>query len=167
MNLNELLTLSEPSTHNLSSRTLSEDAMLTKVLAAIADSESGRVPVKMSDNTTQYITAGQMATAMATILPYSTDSSEIQVVCHPSQYSASSIARAVEDADAAMLSLLSYPGEGDSLNVYIRTNRADPSPVVHSLERYGYSVSDANGTEYTDARISSQRLYELQHYLNI
>lgn len=85
----------------------------------------------------------------------------------PADYSASSIARAVEDADATIISLLAYPHDDGMLHVYLCINRLDPSHAVRSLERYGYSVAGASGVEYTDAGLSRQRISELQRYLNI
>lgn len=97
------------------------------------------------------------------------DTSEVTVICHPSDYSASSLARAVEDADASLLALVTTPDNDGSqmLTVHLRTNRSDPSPVVHSLERYGFNVTDAQGTVNTDASLAAERLSELQRYLNI
>jgi len=95
--------------------------------------------------------------------------SEIRLKCPARRYSASSIAMAAEDADAAVVALLACPSsKGDGMfEVYLRINRVDPSRAVRSLERHGFTVSEASGSEYADEELSRERISELQHYLNI
>ena len=100
-------------------------------------------------------------------MPYLPDTSDIELLCTPSEYSASSLARAVEDADANILSLLTRPEARGMLRVYLRISHSDPSAAIHSLERYGYIIDKASGPSYADADISARRLSELAHYLNI
>lgn len=168
MNVNELLTFPEtPAPTNGCLPSISENTSLTSVIAAMTESESNRINILSDDGIQISATAWQALNAVASMMPHSPEVSEIEILCHPSRYSASSVARAVEDADAALLTLLTYPAKHGMLNIYIRTNRSDPSSVVHSLERYGYEVSAATGPEYTDADTANKRLCELQHYLNI
>lgn len=136
---------------------------LPRVLAALAASPALEAEVEDAGT----LTARQVLAAASAMLPYSPDGSELTAVCAPDHYSASEVARAVEDADAHLLSLLAYPGEGGELAVYVRTDRADPSEVTRSLERHGYTVRRAAGAAYADAALAAERLAELAHYLNV
>lgn len=110
-----------------------------------------------------------MPLAPSSMLDCGSEYSEIWLRCPARCYSASSIAMAAEDADAAVVALLACPssaGEG-MFEVYLRINRVDPSRTVRSLERHGFTVSEAAGPEYADEELSRERLRELQHYLNI
>lgn len=146
---------------------LPDNASLITLIATLTRAGSERADILSSDGKHGCASAWQALNALALMMPYHAETSEIQIKCHPSQYSASAIARAVEDADASILSLLSYPADEGLLNIYIRTNRTDPSPVVRSLNRYGYTVSYAYGPEYSNEALADERLCELQHYLNI
>lgn len=109
----------------------------------------------------------QLLETINRIFPESEEHSDITLVCTPAEYSASSIARAVEDADATLVSLVAYPLREGLLYLFLRINRLDPSHTVRSLERYGYTVTRAEGIINADAGLSRQRLEELNHYLNI
>lgn len=89
------------------------------------------------------------------------------VLCNPSDYSASILTHACEDAGAPVVDLLTQPADDHSINVTLRLRCDDPSSAVHNLERYGYEVSQAEGNNYADAVISAERLLELQAMLNI
>lgn len=148
--------------------TVSADAMLSEVLAAMTRNTTDTLSVEVPESL-QFITERQTLTALADMLYYDSEYSELQVSCPTQLYSASSIALAAEDADAAVVSLLAYPSQRNSgeLDVYIRINRSDPSRTIRSLERRGYTVTEAKGADYTDEELSRERLSELQHYLNI
>lgn len=113
------------------------------------------------------LTAWQVLHALGELMPYQEDASEIELECTASDYSASRICRAVEDADATVLSLLTVPAGGATLRATLRINRADPSAVVDSLSRYGYGATGVQATHYADRDLLDSRLRELQHYLNI
>lgn len=95
------------------------------------------------------------------------DSSVIRIECAPSDYSASVIARAVEDTDAHLVDLWSVPAPEGRLSVTLRVRRSDPSATIQSLERYGYKVVEASGESYRDYEIAASRLLELQAILNV
>ncbi len=79
------------------------------------------------------------------LYPPRLESSRLLAMCLPSDYSASRIARAVEDADAQLLNL---NVTSDTLNLdnrvvfELRVNHRSPDAVARSLERYGYEVAD-------------------------
>lgn len=97
------------------------------------------------------------------------DTSWIEVVMPQTDYSASAVARAVEDADAALLGLMASPDPSDPLmlHVSICAGHADPSAVVRSLERYGFSVAYAQPADTADSDTARRRLSELKMYLSI
>lgn len=95
------------------------------------------------------------------------DSSTVVVECRPEAYSASEIARAVEDADAALVDLWSVPTQDGMIRVTLRVRHSDPSMAVRSLERYGYTVIETHGSENADAQLAAERLATLSLYLNV
>ena len=95
------------------------------------------------------------------------DSSVIRIECAPVEYSASSIARAVEDSDTHLVDLLSVPDKDGHLSVTLRVRSLDPSAAIQSLERYGYRVVESSASSYRDYEIAASRLLELQTILNI
>ncbi len=102
--------------------------------------------------------------------PLRSDSSQLLVACAPRDYSASAIAKAVEDCDA-QLEGLSVTGMRDAagrLVVALEVGSASPDGVARSLERYGYEVIHATG-QYTPQEVTRnrERLNELLHYLEM
>ena len=82
------------------------------------------------------------------------ESTSIQNVAYPAgDYSASRIARAVEDADAHLLNLnvTSDSERSDNrITAELRISHRDPEAAARSLERYGYEVIGAEGTADSD-----------------
>lgn len=95
------------------------------------------------------------------------DCSLITLRCLPSDYSASILTHACEDAGAAVVDLLTSPADSTAILVTLRVRCEDPSAAVHNLERYGYDVEGAEGNTYADAAIASERILELQTLLNV
>lgn len=73
--------------------------------------------------------------------------------CRRCDYSASLVARAVEDCDAHLINLnvtsLCDPSAADHLFVDLRISLRNADSVVRSLSRYGYDVVDIAGEEYS------------------
>ena len=85
-------------------------------------------------------------------------------------YSASRIARAVEDCDAHLLNLnITSDGENfdNRIIAELRVSHRNPESVGRSLERYGYEVVDAEGAPLADDSLMRSRYDELMHYLGI
>ena len=91
--------------------------------------------------------------------------------CMPAQFSASSIARAVEDCDAHLINLnvTSDRTDGGELVVDLRINHRHGEAVARSLERYGYTVASIGGDAFDAPGVSvaRERIGELLHYLDI
>lgn len=105
---------------------------------------------------------------LETFFPPNRESSSLLIGCSTADFSASRIARAVEDCDAALLNLnvTSLEFDGAALAVALRVSHRDPSRVIRSLERYGYTVLSVEADVDSDPRL--RRNYdELMRYLNI
>lgn len=108
-------------------------------------------------------------TAPERLFPPVEESSVLSVACYRADYSASRIARAVEDAEAQLLNLNitdSVTPRGEII-VELRINHRNPAAVARSLERYGIDVVDFHG--FTLAQIDptlSDRIGELIAHIN-
>lgn len=124
-----------------------------------------------NDTLQKYIDGALTHTEKAAVLnPQVEDSSELLFSCHPADYAASTVARAVEDCDARLLGL-SVTAMRDRAGlpvVALKVNVRDASGVARSLRRYGYDPfyigSAADSTLRLRAR---ERANELIHYLEI
>ncbi len=107
------------------------------------------------------------------LFPDYAESSSITIECHKRNYSASLIARAVEDCDACLLNLnVTSPSDSPDgrVAVELRVNHREPDSVSRSLERYGFEVVKASGNTSgatDDDSLMRRRYDELMHYLNI
>ncbi|MDE6853895.1 MAG: hypothetical protein K2J38_02450 [Muribaculaceae bacterium] len=109
------------------------------------------------------------------------ESSRLLIGCSREDYSASRIARAVEDCDAHLLNLniTARPDKADGEDgetfgvpfqylVDIRVSHRNASGVKRSLERYGYDVLDILSAEHSeDSEMMRKRIDELFRYLEI
>jgi hypothetical protein len=98
------------------------------------------------------------------------DYTELTVTCRPGNYSASSIAHAVEDADANLLNLnvLANDRSDDSTKILLRVDHSRGESVARSLARYGYDtieISDAQEGVLSAEMI--ERVNSLLHYLEL
>lgn len=104
------------------------------------------------------------------LLPRRSDSCELLVACPPDAYSASAMARAVEDCDAQLLALsvTSMRDVAGRPVVMLRVNTRNSASIERSLARYGYetifSRGDLSEGEQTEARA---RINELLRYLEM
>lgn len=104
------------------------------------------------------------------LFPERDEASELSVACYRGDYSASRLARAVEDADAHLLNLnlTSEITPAGEIVVDIRVSHRSPSSVVRSLERYGYNVIQIreSGSSDNDSTLAD-RASELLAYINV
>lgn len=102
--------------------------------------------------------------------PLSDEMTEVLLACCPADYSASAIARAVEDCDAQLLSL-AVTGMRDHRGfpvVALKVNVADADGVARSLSRYGYEPFFTGSRPDSALRHRAQeRANELIHYLEL
>lgn len=105
------------------------------------------------------------------LFPYSPDASTLVVSCQPQDYSASVIARAVEDCDAHVINLnvLGDRTPCGALQVALRIDRRNAFPVSRSLRRFGYDIIEVEAPREADfeAEHARTRANELLRYLEI
>lgn len=105
----------------------------------------------------------------ARFFPQLDDASTLTVAVFPDHYSASVIARAVEDCDAHLLNLnvLADRTAAGELLVMIRVDHRDVSAVARSIERFDYRVVEASGVDDTFGDTARERVNELLRYLEV
>lgn len=118
------------------------------------------------------------------LFPAVMESSRLLVGCKTEDYSASRIARAVEDCDAHLLNLnvtnIGGNMAGDEVDAEygvsestfpvvfdLRINHSNTARVSRSLERYGYTVIDVQDSAVSDDDTARQRVEHLLKYLEI
>lgn len=143
------------------------DMPVFDVLPRLLDTPQRMLAVTDGRGTVGIIDTDSLLAGLGALIAPRDDSSVIVISCHPSDYSASMIANAVEDADAHLVDLISTPMPEGMLRVTLRIRHSDPSATVRSLERYGFNVTGAHGASYADARIADERIAALQTYLNV
>ena len=110
------------------------------------------------------------APSLERLFPHREESSRLLIGCIPAEYSASRIARAVEDADAHLLNL-NVTSDGERMDnriiAELRVSHRSPMAVARSLERYGYEVVDVEHDSLTDDALDMDRLNELMRYIDL
>lgn len=104
------------------------------------------------------------------LFPAVGESCELTIECRRSDYSASALARAVEDADAHLLNLnvTARPTSGyDRVAVDLRVSHRNGGSVARSLERYGFTVVDLREGYDPDAELTRQRFDELLSHFDL
>lgn len=144
------------------------DEPLTDVLPKLLEAPERELSVVGEHGVVGVIDSSSLLEAFARMIPSRDDCSIITVECRPADYSASAIARAVEDADAHLVDLWSSPGPDDSIRVTLRVRLDNPDAAVRSLRRYGYEVAEV-AVHHPDAlpTLSEERLSALQVFLNV
>lgn len=148
-------------------RNVDGEMPLVNVLPRLLDSADGSLGVTSGGKLIGRITRDSMLEGLGSMIAARDDCSIIALECAAGDYSASRIARAVEDTDAHLVDLCSAPADGGKISVLLRVRREDPSPTVHSLERYGYDVIWAYGSESVDTEVAAWRLLELKTLLGV
>lgn len=119
------------------------------------------------------------------LFPPMAESSRLLVGCNKEDYSASRIARAVEDCNAHLLNLnvTAYGTDpsGKTMNDYdddyadarfpvvvdLRVSHRNPRGIGRSLERYGYTVIETMAGDMADEESSLRNIDHLFRYLEI
>lgn len=101
--------------------------------------------------------------------PHVEDESRLLVGCRQDDYSASMIARAVEDCNAQVLNLnvTSLSSAGAGMVVDLRVNHRNAEAITRSLARYGYDVIEAKSGSLHETEKMRSRANELLRYLEI
>lgn len=148
--------------------TITADTHIVETLHRLLDSADHRLDVVEGDQRIGCITSDSLLNGLGAFLAPRDDSSLVVMECTPQNYSASSLAHAVEDADTHLVDLWSAPADNGRLRVTLRVRRADPTPVVRSLERYGFDVVDTFSTSLSmQSEMALERIQALQAILNV
>jgi len=147
--------------------TVSADEPLANLLARLVETPEGRVQVIADSLPLGVIDREGALRACSRLIPRREESSSVSVLCTPSQYSASALARAVEDADAHLTDLYTLPAPHGNLEVVMRVSRLDPAPVAHSLRRYGFTVNHVEGAADSDQSQALERITALRRYFDL
>lgn len=140
---------------------------LLDVMPRLLEAPGRELTVRDGDETVGIIDENSMLEAMARQISARYDCSVIEIECLPGDYSASHIARAVEDSDVHLVDMLTNPADGGHLRVTLRVRCEDPSATVHSLERYGYEVTRTFGHDDVERTAAMERLLGLQALINV
>ncbi len=119
---------------------------------------------------TQFDDYGESTAPFQRLMPPPIDEATDLFVSIPAgEYSASRLAHAVEDCNAHLLFLnvMNQPNDDGWLSIALRVNRMDGIAVARSLERYGYTVTDIQGTTGTVSESLSDRTREFLHLLEV
>ncbi len=107
------------------------------------------------------------------LMPHQEEASVLTVACHPDDFSASALARAVEDSDAHLINLNVTDCRLDDgrITIELRTNHRNGDSTARSLERYGFEVlymdASANSNPADSDSTLRARAAELLHIINI
>lgn len=148
-------------------RTIAAGASLMEALPMLLDAPGRLLGVCRDDEMLGVITADSMLEALGRFIAGRDDCSVIELDCAPADFSASSIAIAVEDADTHLVDLLSRPAPDGRLRVTLRVRDTDPSAVIASLERHGYLIAECAARSNASAEVLSERIAALQALLNV
>lgn len=140
---------------------------LLEVLPKLFESPSRELKVMDGANEIGVIDDSSILEALGRQIAPRYDCSVVEVECAPVDFSASALARAIEDTDAHLVDMLTVPAEEGHLSVTLRVRCEDPTAAVHSLERYGYCVKGVFGNENAVQTASLERLLALQTLINV
>ena len=140
---------------------------LLEVLPILLDTPGRELGVKEEGRLIGVIDGDSMLEALSRQISPRYDCSVIELSCTPPDYSASLLARAVEDTDTHLVDLITNPGDEGLLNVTLRVRCDDPTAASHSLERYGYHVENVYSHDGADLTASYERLLALQTMINV
>lgn len=104
------------------------------------------------------------------LFPVTGEESSLLIACRRHDYSASRIARAVEDCDAQLINLnvLGVEMEGVELVVQLRIDRRHSTDVARSLARYGFEILNwSDPQEELHNEVLSERIDHLFRYLDM
>lgn len=139
---------------------------LLDVIPGLLDAPERKLEVSEGERT-GIIDESSLMEAIGRMIAPRYDCSVIELDCAPADYSASILARAVEDCDVHLVDLLTTPGEEGCLRVTLRVRCADPTPVVHSLERYGFRVASTFPGRDAGLTADFERLLAVQTLINV
>lgn len=168
MRAKDVISPRQSQTPLLPMKTVEADMPLLEVLPHLLDAPGRMLGVRNEGDDLGIIDEVSLLEGLGAFIAERDDSSVVTVECLPSQYSASSLAHAVEDADMHLVDLISHPAEDGMVRVTLRVRSEDPSAAIGSLERYGYRVVEGHsGVHDAAADLLSERIASLQALMNV
>jgi CBS domain-containing protein len=82
-------------------------------------------------------------------------------------YSVSEIARIVENNNAQILNLFTYPSDTGRLRIGIKVNVEDASNIIRSFERFNFNLVQSFSKQSLRDDADEHRLQELFYYINM
>ncbi len=143
------------------------DMPVLEVLPLLLDSPQRQLSVIDRGEMLGVIDGDSLLEALGRMIAVRDDSSIVEISCAPGDFSASHIARAVEDADVHLVDMLTAPASEGRLAVTLRVRCTDPTSVIHCLERYGYEVTGSHGSNNMAQSAAVERLLGLQALINV
>jgi FOG: CBS domain len=160
---------SKINTQALFSPSITELSHLHEVLAFMARYQLTLLPVVTVDG--QYygaIILEKMMEVLADLSNAEAEGSVIVLEVSPQDYSLTDIARIVESNNAHILNVFSYlDKDTDKLQITLKIDIEDASPVIRSFERFNYSVLFHFMNKGVVDELLQQRMTELLHYMNM
>lgn len=140
---------------------------LLEALPQLLDSPGRELSVTYNGEDMGVIDQTSMLDALSRQIAVRDDSCIIELYCAPADYSASLIARAVEDSDVHLVDLLTNPADNGMLRVTLRVRCEDPEATVHSLERHGFDVADVYSHPSQARTAAFERLLAVRTLINV
>lgn len=146
-----------------------ENTHIHEALALITRYQLSLLPVVTVEGQYQgAITRDKLIDILSELCNAEASGSIIVLELIPQDYVLSDIARLVEANNAHVLNLLSYTDkETGRLQIIIKIDLEDASPVIRSFERFNYTVLYYFMEKGMVDDLLQQRMEELLHYMNI
>ena len=169
MTAKDILSTKRPSADVLPATKVDSDMPILDIIPRLLDCETRELAVVEAGEVVGLIDQTSLLEGVGRMIAARDDCSVITVECDPQNYSASSLAHAVEDSDAHLVDLLTAPGDHGNMVVTLRVRHSDPTAAVRSLERYDYHVVEAHssGDNIRTMEIATERLLALQALMNV
>ncbi len=141
---------------------------LLEALERMTSNKLSILPVVGDDN--EYlgvITQGKLLEAISMLLGTSKSGAILVIEVAEQDYLVSEIARLVENNNAHIINLSSFPAPSGNIFVAFKVNVDDADPIARSLERFHYKLVLSYMTQGVIDEIAQKRLQELFFYINM
>lgn len=168
MKARDIISTQNPTVEPVPAVSIPAEMAITDVLPRLLDAPGRRLAVADGALTVGVVTESSLLEGLNRLFSARDDSSIVVIDVAPDDFSASRMARAVEDANVHLVDFWSAPSpSAESIRVTLRVRSSDPSEVASNLERYGFQVIDAFGATYRNLETAVERLLSLKTLLNV
>ncbi len=147
-----------------------EDNHLFNIIDFFSNNKISLAPIVSEDgNYIASITKEDLFSNFGSIFTFSCPGSIIELSVPIIDYSLSKLSHIVESENVSIIGLMIDDGnpDNDLIEIMIKLNRKDISGVLSSLERHGYIINYAYGTDSHSKDLLKERYDALIHYLNV